>query len=99
MLNDITNEISAWEPKFLKLAELFLQAASVPSTAFPGVTQGGASSLGTPTGSRVTLTMQPTQKPLVTTQPPKRKCNLKSISLYKQLILWDFRFKPLNCSK
>lgn len=41
-----------------------LQAAAVLSSPFPGVTQGGANSLGTPTVSRVTLTMQPTQKPL-----------------------------------
>lgn len=88
----------AWEPKFLKLAErAVLQAAVVLSTPFPGVTQGGARSMGTPTGSRATLTIQPTQKPLVTPQQPKRKCNLKSISLYKQLILWDFHFKHLNC--
>lgn len=31
-------------------------------------TQRGASSLGIPTGSGVTLTIQPTQKPLITTQ-------------------------------
>lgn len=64
--------------------------AAVLSSWFSGGTYEGTSSLGTPTGSRVTLTMQPTQKPLLTTQQPKRKCNLKSISLYKQLILWDF---------
>lgn len=52
-----------------------LHIAVILSSLFPGETQGGISSLGTHTGSRMTLTLQPTQKPLVTIQQPKRKCN------------------------
>ena len=101
----IANEISSWKPKFLELAELF---SSFRMQYFPlgslvgegmGGKQGGTGHQCIPPGSRLTLTMQPTQRLLITTQQPNRKCNLKSIFLYKQLILWDFHFKFPNCSK
>lgn len=60
-------------------------------SSFHWETQAGISKLeaGDPT-------KQPTQKSLLILN---RKWNLKSISLCKQLTLWDFHFKPLNCLK
>lgn len=98
MLNDILKDFE-WEFKFMELEKLFLLDWST-FFAVLGVrkTQEGPNWPGTFTGIQVKLTIQPTQQPIFT-QQSKTKCNLKNVSLCKQLILWDLHLKFLNCLK